>query len=197
MITTPFHLVAIGGSNREGSNTLLVLEDLIKIAEARGATTDLLDVRTLKLPVYEPDLPREGQPQALLELLPRIQKADGFLLASPTYHGTVAGGVKNLLDAIDLFGSDERGSFAARPVGIAAYGGPGAINTLNALNHSARGLSGFVVPTVLTVGWGGVTAEAGITDEGTRERATALIEEVLNLAKMQRLALEHATPTMV
>ncbi|MEJ7837173.1 MAG: NAD(P)H-dependent oxidoreductase [Thermomicrobiales bacterium] len=192
MTNTPFHLVGIGGANREGSNTLLVLRHLLRLAESKGATTDLIDVHTVRLPVYEPEVPREQQPQALLDLLPILQRADGFILASPTYHGTVSGGVKNLLDSIDLFGSDERGSFAGRPVGVAAYGGPGAINTLNALHHSARGLSGFVVPTVFTVGWGGVTTSAEFPDDATRERAATLIDEILSLASMQRLALAQS-----
>jgi FMN reductase len=186
-----FHLVGMGGTNREGSNTLLVLKDLLSIAEERGSTTELIDVQATQIPIYDPSLPRAEQPQALLDLLPVVQRADGFLIGSSTYHGTISGVVKNLLDAIDLFIDDERGTFARRPVGLVAYGGASAMNVLNALHHSARGLGGFVVPTVLSVPGGQVT-EDGITNESTRKRAIALVEEVLHLAKLQKLALEHA-----
>jgi FMN reductase len=186
------HLVGIGGSNREGSNTLAILRDLLAIAGERGATTDLIDVHAVRLPVYEPEIPRSEQPQALLDLLPIIQRADGFLIGSPTYHGTISGAVKNLLDAIDLFIDDERGTFAGRPVGVVAYGGASAMNVLNALHHSARGMAGFVVPTVLLVGKGQVTVDDGITNEAVRNRAAALVEEVLQLAKLQHLAYAHA-----
>jgi FMN reductase len=191
MTENAFHLVGMGGTNREGSNTLLVLKDLLRIAGERGATTELIDVRATQIPIYDPSLPRSEQPQALLDLLPVIQRADGFLIGSSTYHGTISGVVKNLLDAIDLFIDDERGTFAGRPVGLVAYGGASAMNVLNALHHSARGLAGFVVPTVLSVP-GGQVNEAGIANEATRGRAITLVEEVLHLAKLQRLASVHA-----
>jgi FMN reductase len=192
MTTETFHLVGIGGTNREGSHTLAVLKDLLSIAEERGATTDLIDVRALRLPVYEPELPREEQPKALLDLLPVIQRADGFLIASSTYHGTISGAVKNVLDAIDLFNADERGTFAGRPVGIVSYGGASSINTINAIYHSARGLAGFVVPTVLSVGGGLVGPDGKIRDATVRGRGVALVEEVLQLAQWQQLARAHA-----
>lgn len=191
MTTKTFHLVGIGGTNRAGSNTLFVLKNLLKIAEERGATTDLIDVHIAQIPIYEPETPREEQPRALLDLLPILQRADGFLIASSTYHGTISGVVKNLLDAIDLFIDDERGTFAGRPVGLVAFGGAGGMNVLNALHHSARGLAGFVVPTVLSVSGGQVNATDGIINQAVRDRAIALVHEVLQLAKLQQLALEH------
>ena len=66
------------------------------------------------------------------------------------------------------------------------------MNVLNALHHSARGLAGFVVPTVVSVSSGQVNATDGITNQAVRDRAIALVDEVLQLAKLQQLALEHA-----
>jgi hypothetical protein len=37
-----------------------------------------------------------------------------------------------------------------------------------------------------------VTPEAGITNEAVRNRAAALVDEVLHLAKLQQLAFVHA-----
>lgn len=182
-------ILGIGGSNRDGSHTLNVLRDVLAIAEGRGATIDLLNVRDVQLPVYDPSLANEDQPPALLRLLPRIQQADAFLIASPTYHGTVSGAVKNLLDAIDIFIDEDRGNLAGRPVGLIAYGGPGAINTINALYHATRGIAGFAVPTILTVSRGQLSGDQShIADERVKNRASALIDEVLQLTRLQQLA---------
>jgi FMN reductase len=182
-------ILAIGGSNREGSQTLNVLRNVLDLAEQRGATTDLIDIRQVQLPVFEPVLAYEDQPAALLALLTRIQQADAFLVASPTYHGTVTGAVKNLLDAIHIFRDRERGTFAGRPVGLIAYGGPSAMNTVNALHHTVRGIAGFVVPTVLTVSRAQLNENlTQIADERTLARAGTLIDEVLRLARLQRFA---------
>jgi FMN reductase len=184
----PFHIVAIGGSHRDGSNTLRILNSLTAIAEDDGATTDLIDVHKVVLPVYEPEKPREQQPRALLDLLPVMQRADGFVLATPTYHGTLSGAVKNLLDALDHFIDDDRGTFAGRPVGVAAYGGTASMNAINALSHAARAFNGVVVPTILSVPFGDFDDTGLIASEAARTRARELVREVLQFATWQRMA---------
>jgi FMN reductase len=180
-------IMAIGGSNREGSHTLSVLREVTALAGS--ASIDLLAIRDLRLPVYEPALPLADQPETLRDLLPRVQAADAFLLASPTYHGTISGALKNLLDALHIFRNEPRGTFAGRPVGLIAYGGPSAINTINALHHSARGMGGLIVPTILTVSSGQLNDDrTRIADERVRQRAQTLMAELLDLAQLRQLA---------
>jgi FMN reductase len=182
-------IMTIGGSNREGSHTLSVLQDVAALAEPSGASIDLLAIRDLGLPVYEPALPLDAQPRALRDLLPRVQAADAFLIASPTYHGTISGALKNLLDALHIFRNEPRGTFAGRPVGLIAYGGPSAINTINALHHSVRGMGGLIVPTILTVSSAQLNdARTHIADERVRQRAQTMMTELLDLAHLRQLA---------
>ena len=54
------HVVGIGGTLRDGSNGLRALERALAAAEEAGATTELLDLRELDLPMYEPGRPLEG-----------------------------------------------------------------------------------------------------------------------------------------
>jgi NAD(P)H-dependent FMN reductase len=53
------HVVGIGGTLRDGSTGLRALEEALRAAEEAGATTELLDLRELALPMYEPGKPLE------------------------------------------------------------------------------------------------------------------------------------------
>ena len=53
------HVVGLGGTLRERSTSLRALEEALQAAEEAGATTELLDLRELALPVYEPGRPLE------------------------------------------------------------------------------------------------------------------------------------------
>lgn len=189
----PVRILGIGGSTREASNTLGVLQAVLALAEAEGATTTLAPVRELDLPVYNEDIPLGEQPAALHWLLEQVREADAFILASPTYHGTISGALKNVLDALHIRHGEDRTYFDQRPVGLLAYGGPSAPNVINALSHSVRGMRGLQVPTVVTVGRAGMDPSfTNIADESTRKRATQMVSEVIHFARMQRLAAHHA-----
>ncbi len=91
-MTTPLTLVGLGGSLRQNSKSRAVLQAALSIASARGATAELLDLRTLNLPMYVPDwavtdFPAQHQ-AGLQQLLDGYRRADIMLWASPTYHGT-------------------------------------------------------------------------------------------------------------
>ena len=187
----PIQILGIGGSTREASQTLRVLKAVLALAEDHGASTTLVDVRELALPVYNEDIPLEEQAASLHWLLERMQEADAFILASPTYHGTISGAVKNVLDALHIRHGEDRTYFDGRPVGLLAYGGPSAPNVVNALSHAVRGMQGLQVPTVVTVGRAAMDdAFTGIADDATRQRASRMVSEVIRFARMLRLAEE-------
>jgi hypothetical protein len=58
-IDRKLHAVGIGGTLREGSIDLSSLKEALRAAEEAGATTELLDLRELDLPMYEPGRPLE------------------------------------------------------------------------------------------------------------------------------------------
>jgi len=182
-------LLGIGGSQRLHSITCNVLADVLSIAAELGAVTELVSVHDLDLPVYNEDIPFDDQAQSLKDLLEQMKLTDGFIVASPTYHPSIGGGIKNALDALHILHGAPGTYFDGRPVGLVAYGGPSSINSINALLHTTRGMGALVVPTSLTVSRGQLNPEqTAIADETTRKRATSLVTEVLHLAKLQRLA---------
>lgn len=189
----PIRILGIGGSTRRESRTLAVLTAVLALAEAQGATTTLAAVRDLDLPVYNEDIPLEDHPPSLHWLLDEVQRADAFILASPTYHGTISGALKNVLDAMHIRHGEDRTYFDGRPVGLLAYGGPSALNVINALSHSVRGMQGLQVPTVVTVSRAAMDESfTHIADETTWKRASQMASETIRFARMQRYAERHA-----
>jgi len=190
----PIRLLGIGGSTRQESRTLGVLRAVLALAADQGATTTLADVRELALPVYNEDIPLDEQSAALHWLLEQMQEADAFILGSPTYHGTVSGAIKNVLDALHIRHGEDRTYFDGRPVGLLAYGGPSALNVINALSHAVRGMGGLQVPTVVTIARTAMDDSfTGIADEATRKRASRMTSEVIRFARLHRLAEEERT----
>ena len=180
---TPIRILGIGGSTRQGSQSLLALQAALALAADAGAETILADVRELNLPMYNSEMKLADYPQTLAWLIAEVRQADAFLACSPTYHGTVSGAVKNVFDCLDLLGSDY---FDGKPFGLIAVGG-GALNVINSLHHTVRALNGMAIPTVLGLPHSPVdTATGQFSDQGTAKRAAQMVEQLTNLAQRLR-----------
>jgi len=91
-----FHVLGVSGSLREKSRTALALRLALDFAEEHGAETRMLDLRSIELPLYRPDGP--GGSAAELRLGVDMKWASAVVLASPDYHGSMSGTMKNFLD---------------------------------------------------------------------------------------------------
>ena len=96
MTSEPFHVLGVSGSLREKSRTALALGMFLDFVAAHGAETRLLDLRTLELPLYRPD--REGDSTAEIKMSADMGWASAVVLATPDYHGSMSGTMKNFLD---------------------------------------------------------------------------------------------------
>ena len=184
---SPPRVLGIGGSTRRGSSSLAALAAALGLAAAAGAETALADVRALGLPLYDEDRALEEYPASLGWLLAEVRAADAYLLATPTYLGTVAGGVKNALDALSFLVGDDPPYFGGKPVGLLALGGANAADALTALGHAARCLNGLVVPTAVVVPARAIDGGSGaIVDEAVRRRVGRMVGEVVDVGRRLR-----------
>lgn len=181
----PLRVLGIGGSTRQASKSRILLAEALRLAEEAGARTTLADVRALALPVYDDDRPLHDYPEALADLLAAARDADAYILCSPTYHGTVSGAVKNVLDALNFLGDDDPPYFGAKPVALMALGGGSAANVLTALHHTTRALNGLTIPTGIVAG-GSAIVDGAVTDEGVLRRMRGMTAELLDLAARLR-----------
>ena len=101
-MATPY-IVAVGGTLRANSTTERAMRYVLAAAEREGARTRLISGASLQLPLYQPD--NTERSSGARELVAELALADGIVLGSPGYHGSISGLVKNALDyAEDLRG---------------------------------------------------------------------------------------------
>jgi FMN reductase len=139
-------ILGIGGSTRPKSSTQRALEVSLRAAEREGAETCLIGGPDLILPMYDPsDAERSPGARRLMDGLRRCQ---GLIIASPGYHGSISGLVKNALDYIEDLHSDERIYLDDLPVGLIACAGgwQAAAQTLTALRTIVHALRGWPTP---------------------------------------------------
>ena len=135
-------IVGIGGTTRSGSGTERALALACESAVAEGDELKLFDGDYMcSLPFYQgPGWTRDSA----RDMVDAIRECDGLVIASPGYHGTVSGVLKNALDYIEELAGDERAYLHDRPVGliVTAYGHQAATSamiTLRTIVHSLRG----------------------------------------------------------
>ena len=93
----PLKVLGVGGSMREGSygtRTVKIVLDAIKKHEAR---TLLLDLRQIAMPMFSHDSTNNSD-KNFQKATDQVNWADAFVLASPDYHGSISGSLKNFLD---------------------------------------------------------------------------------------------------
>ena len=155
-------VVGLGGTVRPGSSSERALVKALAIAEAAGARTELFGGAFLAgLPIYNPHDPLVGDEQA--RFLTAVRAADGVIVSSPGYHGSISGVVKNALDTLEGLREDERPYFDGRAVGciVSAGGAQAAGSTLAALRSIVHALRGWPTPFGATLGASGLFDEAG------------------------------------
>lgn len=176
-------ILAISGSLRaESLNTQL----LRVAAEELPPAVELEEFDGLaEIPPYDQDV--EGfVPESVARLRDAIAGADGVLLASPEYNGSIPGQLKNALDWVSrqAVGSPFRG----KPVAVMGaspgrFGGTWAQGEL----RKVLGIMGArVVPTELAVGK--AHERLGADDAGLRDDVAAFVGELVEEAAARDVA---------
>jgi chromate reductase len=89
-------ILGISGSLRRGSHNTSLLRAAAELLPP-GVQLDLYD-GLRELPPYDPDLDLEPAHPAVAKLRAEVEAADGVLIATPEYNGSIPGLLKNALD---------------------------------------------------------------------------------------------------
>ncbi len=176
----PF-ILGLGGTTNPYSSTEQALAIALQAAADAGAETELFGSdRLMALPHYLAD--PAGLNDTGKDLVALVRRADGLLLSSPGYHGTISGLVKNAIDYIEETSGDERVYLDGLPVGliVTAHGWQAVGSTLAALRSIVHSLRGW--PTPLGVGInasGGIFRKGRCTDEGVNSQLKLVAEQVM------------------
>jgi FMN reductase len=181
-------IIGIGGTVRAGSSTERALITALRAAQAAGAETKLFGGEFLaKLPPFDPRVGKATPEQA--ELAEAVRAADGVIVASPGYHGSLSGVIKNALDTLELTREDATPYFQGRPVGviITADGWQAAGTTLMALRTIIHAMRGWPTPFGAAL-----NAQTSLFDEAGECREakdawqlTTVAEQVMEFARMR------------
>ncbi|WP_228282499.1 NADPH-dependent FMN reductase [Rubrobacter tropicus] len=178
--------MGIGGTLREGSASLGALGRALAAAGEAGADTEILDLRELNLPMYEPGLPLEEHGPGAERLVAALRGADAVIVSTAAYHGTLAGVTKNALDFAQFLSGGEHPYFDGKVVGLisTAGGEQAGANATGAMVHVVHALRGVVAPLVVSIpkAWQRTDGSGAVTDESYGRRLDSLGGLVVDLA---------------
>ncbi len=172
-------VVGVGGSLAARSTSLAALEIALEGAREGGARTELLDIRGMALPFYDPGM--EHPPEAVGRFCQIVGDADGLVWSSPLYHGTISGAFKNALDWLQLLADRQPPYLTDKVVGlISTAGGVQGLQAVNTMEFVVRALRGWAVPLVLPIAqaWKAFDENGQPHDPKLAEQLRALGREV-------------------
>jgi chromate reductase, NAD(P)H dehydrogenase (quinone) len=126
------HIIGISGSLRKGSYNTALLH-----AAARCAPegTQITPATLHGIPLYDGDLEdAEGVPAAVTALQDAIAAADGLILVTPEYNGTIPGVLKNAMDWLTRPAGAADRVFQGKPTALIGAT-PGGFGTVLSQNH--------------------------------------------------------------
>jgi FMN reductase len=152
-------------------------------AQENGAAVELADLRDYNLPLCTGEAQDASQnTPGVQRLRQNVREANGVILATPNYHGTLSGVLKN---ALDLMSVQE---FEGKIVGLVGVSGGrmGGANTLNTLRAIGRSLHAWVVPWEAWVYDASVAfaADGSLGDAAIEERLKDVGRKVARLTRM-------------
>lgn len=180
-------IVGIGGTVRDGSSTEKALQIALRAVEAAGGRTRLLGGGFLAgLPIFNPG-PDGATPEQQV-LADAVREADGIIVATPGYHGSLSGVMKNALDTLELLRDDARPYFTDRAVGVivTAEGWQAAGTTLTAVRSIIHALRGWPTPfgAAMAATSKSFEADGSAKDPKDTWQLTTVGEQVLGFAQM-------------
>lgn len=125
-------IAAIAGSLRKDSFNKKLLHNAVPFLE--GHTVDIIDLKSLALPLYDADVQATGFPENVREIVTRIKACDALVIATPEYNHGIPGGLKNAIDWVSRSPEKALNNKTAFIMG-ASTGGFGAIRSIYALRQ--------------------------------------------------------------
>ena len=131
-----FKILGVASSMRNGSFSSLALKLVLNFARKDGVETQLLELRETPLPMF---YSQEDEDDAIKKVKAQVKWADAFVLATPDYHGSMSGAMKNFLD---YFWSD----FAGKLFGYICASHEKGLTVMDQMRTAIRQCYGWSMP---------------------------------------------------
>jgi len=178
-------ILIVSGSSREGSTSKLLCEIAAEAAREAGAELRWTDLRETRLPLFVSGDAELAARAEVHEVRALARWAQGFLLGTPEYHGSLSGSLKNWFDWLY---EELAGKTAAV---LASTGGGGGDLSVLAVKSSFNTCHGFTLPFHAAARRSDF-AEGRLLDEKVRERVQRLAYDLVRYAPLIRSAFESA-----
>ena len=156
LATVGVRVVGLCGSLRPDGYTRMALDVALAGAAAGGAAAQLVDLRDYNLPFCAGG--SNGEEPGVRRLRKIVKEANGIILATPNYHGSLSGVLKNALDLMSMR------EFEGKVVGLIGVSGGrmGGTSTMNTLRAIGRTLHAWVIPSEAWI----YDADSAFTEDG-------------------------------
>jgi NAD(P)H-dependent FMN reductase len=170
------NILGVAGSMRQESYSTLGLKMVLEEARKYGSESHLLDLRDRNLPLYDPGAPSSNDPSfnnsnnELEKITTALKWADALVLASPDYHGSMSGTLKNFLD---YFWED----FAGKTFGYIIASHEKGLTVADQMRTAVRQCYGWSMPYNISI-----NGEKDFDSEGNLVNS-ALVKRIKMLAR--------------
>jgi NAD(P)H-dependent FMN reductase len=139
--STKFNVLGIGSSLRELSYSTSGLKLLLDKAKSKMAETRLIDLRQTNLPML---YSTKEDTEEIVQTTELVKWADAFVLATPDYHGSMSGSLKNFLD---YFWSE----FAGKTFGYIVASHEKGLTVMDQMRTAVRQCYGWSLPYGISI----------------------------------------------
>ncbi len=178
-------ILIVAGSNRSGAHSRILCQIAEEAAWAAGAEVRILDLHETRLPLFQSgdrELAASAEVQEVRDL---ANWAQGFILATPEYHGSLGTAMKNWFDWLYE-------ELAGKTAGvIASTGGGGGDMSITAVKTNMNWCHGFTLPFHAAAKYADFK-EGDLANDRIRERIQRLAHDVVRYAPIIQEAFESA-----
>lgn len=174
-------LVLFAGSLRKESLNKKLLNVIKGIVESKTEYTPvIIDIKSLNIPMYDGDIEEEGMPEGVTKLGEEIKSADGVIISSPEYNGSISSPLKNTIDWISRLRPTPLNK---KPV-LLSGASPGNFGTIRAQTHAKPSLESlkayvFHTPFLLTRADQAFKENGEFVDADNNKRLIELIQNYI------------------
>jgi NAD(P)H-dependent FMN reductase len=172
-------VLGVGSSMREGSYGTRALKIVLDRMVKLQAETHLLDLRKVKMPTFNPNSSVQSG-KRMREVTEEVNWADVFILATPDYHGSMSGPMKNFLDHYWQ-------EFAGKTFGYICTSHEKGLTVMDQMRTAVRQCYGWSLPYGISVNGGEDFNEAGeIVNSLLAKRLRIIARDLIVYGKLIR-----------
>lgn len=135
-------VLGIGSSMRRESFGTETLKIILQKVNQNGGQAQLLNLFDNPLPIYSPD--NDNDDHFIKEATAMVNWADAFIFATPDYHGSMAGSLKNFMD---YFWSE----FAGKTFGYICSSHEKGLTVMDQMRTAIRQCYGWSLPYGISI----------------------------------------------